>query len=53
MEWGIVMAGPMVLGMLVLIFAEADCRDYQTFGDEVVNPPAAAKSDEQEWRKAA
>jgi hypothetical protein len=39
MAWGIVMAFPMVLGMLLLIFADGGV-EYQTFGETVVNPPA-------------
>jgi hypothetical protein len=54
MAWGIVMAFPMVLGMLFLIFMEPE-TDYQTFGQTVINPPAEMKADgeRQELRKAA
>jgi hypothetical protein len=54
MAWGIMMAFPMVLGMLILIFAEAE-TDYQTFGQTVLNPPTAMNPDTegQELRKAA
>jgi hypothetical protein len=54
MAWGIVMAFPMVLGMLMLIFADSE-TDYQTFGQTVLNPPAAMNADDerQELQKAA
>jgi hypothetical protein len=54
MAWGIMMAFPMVLGMLMLAFAEPE-TEYQTFGQTVLNPPTAMKADteEQELRKAA
>lgn len=54
MAWGIMFAFPMVLGMLVLIFADMEA-EYQTFGSSVVNPPAedAVAVDERELKKAA
>lgn len=54
MEWGIVMAFPMVVGMLLLVFAHGSDGDYQTFGHTVVNPPTAKDmTDRMELPKAA
>jgi hypothetical protein len=54
MEWGIVMAFPMVLGMLLLIFGQSAEADYQTFGHRVLNPPAVMSVPEElELPKAA
>jgi hypothetical protein len=53
MEWGIVMAFPTVLAMLVLVFAESPEGSYQTFGRAVLNPPARDITDPVEVRKAA
>jgi hypothetical protein len=40
MAWGIIMALFTVIGMLVLVLAEPRTKAYQTFGREVLNPPA-------------
>ena len=56
MEWGIIMAIPTVLGMLVLIFAQPRTKEYQTFGSTVLNEPQWTVhhgTDAQEGRKAA
>jgi hypothetical protein len=39
MEWGIVMSVFTVVGMLMLIFAQPDTKDHQTFGHRELNPP--------------
>jgi hypothetical protein len=39
MAWGIVVAFPMVLGMLMLVFSATGTSDYQSFGRTVINPP--------------
>jgi hypothetical protein len=39
MAWGIIMAVPTALGMLMLIFARSGEKKYQTFGATVVNAP--------------
>jgi hypothetical protein len=54
MEWGIVIAFPMVLGMLVLIFGQSAEADYQTFGHRVLNAPVVTHMpDELDLPKAA
>jgi hypothetical protein len=56
MEWGIIMAIPTVIGMLVLIFAQPRTKEYQTFGSTVLNEPqwmVHHGTDTQESRKAA
>jgi len=56
MAWGIIMALFTVIGMLVLVLAEPRATTYQTFGSEVLNPPATdeAQADEgSEVRRAA
>ncbi|HZS11829.1 MAG TPA: hypothetical protein VFA38_06240 [Nitrospirales bacterium] len=39
MEWGIVMSVFTVAGMLMLIFAQPETKDHQTFGHRELNPP--------------
>lgn len=39
MEWGMIMAVPTVVGMLVLIFARPAAKEYQTFGSTILNEP--------------
>jgi hypothetical protein len=56
MEWGMIMAIPTVIGMLVLIFAQPRTHEYQTFGSTVLNEPqwtVHEGADTQESRKAA
>jgi hypothetical protein len=55
MEWGIVIAFPMVLGMLFLAFGAVGESDYQSFGRTVINPPATddAEADDVELKAAA
>jgi len=38
MEWGMIMALPTVIGMLVLVFAQPG-KSYQTFGSTAINEP--------------
>jgi hypothetical protein len=52
MEWGMIMAMFSVGGMLVLVFAQPQTGNYQTFGREVVNPPDT-KAEEAGVRRAA
>jgi hypothetical protein len=57
MEWGMIMAFPTVIGMLVLIFAQPG-KSYQTFGSTAINEPewkvyhSTEEEQEQEYRKA-
>ena len=55
MEWGMIMALPTVIGMLVLIFAQPG-KSYQTFGSTAINEPEwkvyHSEEQEQEYRKA-
>jgi hypothetical protein len=56
MEWGMIMAIPTVIGMLVLLFAQPRPNEYQTFGSTVLNEPqwiVHEGADTQENRKAA
>ena len=56
MEWGIIMALPTVIGMLVLIFAQPHDVQYQTFGQTVLNAPEEPIADavsQEEYRRAA
>jgi hypothetical protein len=55
MAWGIVMAFPMVFGMLMLIFAANGEGEYQTFGRIAVNEPDLTETDAEdvELKKAA
>ena len=48
MAWGMIMALFSVSGMLVLIFAQPQTEMYQTFGQEVVNPPDTSTADAEE-----
>jgi hypothetical protein len=38
MAWGMIMAVPTVVGMLMLIFAQPS-EEYQTFGEIILNGP--------------
>jgi hypothetical protein len=55
MEWGMIMALPTVIGMLVLIFAQPG-KSYQTFGSTSINEPEwkvyRSEEQQQEYRKA-
>jgi hypothetical protein len=54
MEWGIIMAFPTVLGMLLLLFAQGAEVEHQTFGQTIINPSAARDMvDRVDMRKAA
>jgi hypothetical protein len=52
MAWGIIMALFTVIGMLVLVLAEPRTNAYQTFGREVLNPPATDEVDADEGAEA-
>lgn len=55
MEWGMIMALPTVIGMLVLIFAQPG-KSHQTFGHATINEPEwkvyHATEEQKEYRKA-
>jgi hypothetical protein len=51
MEWGMIMAIPTIIGMLVLIFAQSRTTEDEAFGSTVLNEPSGQYTRTETHRK--